>query len=632
MKRVLQNSDSSKIPSLELSEMGKRIKTRQDSLVRKIFESCMSKCSTLELTPSHISEFIHLKPDLTLLTALFKETVKSSMPLNVRYPLLSYTLNQVHSRSELLELSESNQLEVKDGLKEIFTNRLREQASDSTLFSLLDKLLVLNLSTEEIVSLSLESIKICPNHKETNTALVAALQNKEPSIEDLHSLIIQYLQKDSVENLTYRSLSKVLIEMLLKKNPPLTLLESIIQVAVESHNSNDLVPTLLDGFLEKSPHLDSLLKIANLPKILSLPEQLIKLTKSLAAAFIRESNDPDLREFSLKSFEEHHPSLYTQFISWIARFEKGLIYTDDFKSESTRGAFTSSIINILKFALENEEFRSYCSTELTEALSTCKDQASLFVNNLLLQKEVIEARDKPLAEMIPIFKRKVAVEILREFSKSYVAEQDLILATNPEIAGNEEWILAMRPDAVVVQLDLECRLREKLNLRGVITKHLFGSNLTERDTEEALSFVRSILSNPGTLATRLVQPEAQGTKSIWVQEMLKMNNFRLKAQVIEKQAPLFALQEILDLTNPEEERNTALEEGEIDETLKKAQNNWRKEFNKLPISQKNFFLKNLEEGPVETLYSRRSRCMLELFDFVESEVVRLKTLEILRNL
>ncbi len=605
MKRSLITSVNSS--PFDKGFIEKKPKTRQDSQIESLFENLMAQCITKNLNTELLTRFISMQPKGPLLESLFERAIHCEVPNETISPLLSYTL---------CIIPRSHSIEDKKTLERMLKSSISKKLSDNMIYAIASKLIEKNLSTKELELISIDILELGAGHKKSNKLLIEHFLKKDPPLESISVLLECYLQKDAQNTLPYPLLTQSILELFLKKSPPLASLYHNLTLANEATNSTDLIPILLDSILEKAPPLNDLLILATLPKIQATPLELFKINKLLLTAFIQKSTHPELNTFSLDFFENLHPDLYNSIINWITRGEKGLIHTDDFKKPELCSDFVSSIVKILKFAQENEEYLAIFSLELCEALRSCKDQASLFANNLTLHKQVLESRGGSLEELLPIFKRKVAISALKEFSISYVAEKELLLRTNPDLVDNEEWIQAMTPDAVVIQLELECSLKRDLDLPGVISNQFFASELTASDKQDAINHVLDILDSPEELADWLIKKEELGSKSIWVQELLKQEELGLQAKIAREQEPLRALQ------NAAYEVNA----GEPD-----SEGEWDLLFAALSFRKKKLFNTLLAELPTARLYEKRSHAILGLFESIENTITRNATIEFLIN-
>ncbi len=241
----------------------------------------------------------------------------------------------------------------------------------------------------------------------------------------------------------------------------------------------------LDGFEQRLQGNDGV--VANAISLLSsnLSDSTSTSTTHLSAslqAFRDAVPDDVLKSFDVESLQEDS-SLITL---WLQKLKTG----KEFSDPQMRPLLCTRVLSILLFATKNPEYLEKLKPILVEATGSCVDNASLGVNDLEIEKKMMESSDSSLEYVIKLIKGFFKINYLKEFGARIVADR----YKNQHI------------DDVEVQLGLQVALKDELDLPVDVQDmdYLSHSTLTEQDFSNAKNEVEASLANSDVLADYFV--------------------------------------------------------------------------------------------------------------------------------
>ncbi len=430
-------------------------------------------------------------------------------------------------------------------LATIFSHALRNNYSAEIQLEILDKILSHDVSTSTSLSILKESISFLRRYthlKQPMERLIDRFLNKNPSISQIIKLFdcLKYGLTISIPGQDPSFLYPDIVERLLAIIRTTKLLDKdaiyLLRDAAKTGHK-ELALLFFRDLMRKPRDIRFFHKLQEYPEIYSSPSTLGVTNKTLLhSSFSIYADNPMLAEYDFDLLLKESPPLFHLFVAWITASEKGLVHAAHFLDEESRPSFVSSVLSILKFAQENTAFRPIVYEELTDALSSCADRATLSVNNLLLQMRLFTFPQMSLPNVLKICKAKIATDVLKEFSARLGEEK------------KEDG------DPIEIQLHLESFFRHEFGLIGAIEEQRFDANITASDIVKARAAVQKVLNNPKRLSSLLIAPDEHQKDSLWVKKLKQDPLIQQQHQALEDLS--YKLLETLDdsLNNEETEK------------------------------------------------------------------------------
>jgi hypothetical protein len=157
------------------------------------------------------------------------------------------------------------------------------------------------------------------------------------------------------------------------------------------------------------------------------------------------------------------------------------------RATTERPLFYKMILQNLRFANENAEFRGHFATIIKGAAKTCGDRVALSILHMGIVRNSIEAHDLP--STVKSIKDSWIIELLERCAREKVETLRLV-------------------DEIEVYLGYPIKLKERLRLSIDLSDMLYFacSGITEADLEAAHAYVTSSMT-PDTLVDRLTKDD-----------------------------------------------------------------------------------------------------------------------------
>ncbi len=222
----------------------------------------------------------------------------------------------------------------------------------------------------------------------------------------------------------------------------------------------------------------------------------IKVFQDLISDDTLKNFDADLLEKKLSPLEENRLNERIQIspketiLIWLGKLQGCKEFSDD----TMRPLLCVRVLSILLFATINDEYLESFYSILKDAASSCVDNAALGINELELQKKIMECSDSSYKGTIKVLKDTFKVRLLDEIGDEFVKE---CLRNGKKV------------DDISVRLGLQVCLKEKLNLPvGCQGLNFYGlSNLTDQDVLKAKDTVNAALNNIDNLVNFFMMQE-----------------------------------------------------------------------------------------------------------------------------
>jgi hypothetical protein len=185
--------------------------------------------------------------------------------------------------------------------------------------------------------------------------------------------------------------------------------------------------------------------------------------------------DPSLKNLDCTSLEED-PQLTSSIVTWVQKLKDA----KDFKTLQIRSLFSTRVLSVVQYSMQNPKYLKFFKKELVEVTSSCVDNASLGLNTLEMKKKIMQSSNGSLKTILQLFKGDFAIKLLQKCAveKVHQCRED-----------------GIHVDDLEVELALQVKLRERLNLPLECKDMNFAyfAHLTDTDLDKAEKYVKDAL-------------------------------------------------------------------------------------------------------------------------------------------